>query len=184
MTDLAGAQASIAEPYATQTVRPPLTARAKRGAVIAGVVGFLFLGIGFAMASFAVSFALIGALSALILWAASGSNSRSGAGFGQLISRFDIAPWIAPLVAIVILGIVLMVAAILMSGRVLAAHQVRRPWAVTWAGAGIATVASGILTGMVNTGVTWLSWWWMAHAMRPAAAIDSFSQSVQVGPRA
>ena len=220
MTDFPGTPAFITQPYPTRPVRPPLTARAKRGALIAGVVGFLLLGIGFAMASFAVGLALIGTISALILRAASGSNTRTGAGFEQLISRFDIAPWIVPLVAIVVVGIVLIVAAILVSGRVLAAHQVRRPWAVTWAGAGIAIVASGILSGIFNTvvgllivgfrwdssswsaglvGVSivfavvglasnavlgWLSWWWMAHAMRPVAAIDSVSQSVQAGPRA
>ena len=220
MTDFPGAPASIAQPYSTRPVRPPLTARAKRGAAIAGAVGFLLLGLGFAMASLAIGLALIGAISALIVLAASGSDTRAGAGFEQLISRLDIAPWIAPLAAIVIVGIVLMVAAIAVSGRVLAAHRVRRPWAVTWAGAGVAIVASWITSSILNTVFTlamggfrwdfpswgagfagvliisavialasnavlgWLSWWWMAHVMRPAAALDSVLQSVAIEPRA
>ena len=220
MTDFPGAPASIAQPYAARPGRPPLTARAKRGAAIAGSVGFLLLGLGFAMASLAIGLALIGAFFALIVRAVSASNTRMGAGFEQLISRLDIAPWIAPLVAIVIVGIVLMVAAIVVSGLVLGAHRVRRPWAVTLAGAGVAIVASWITSSVLsaffsiamggfrwdspswgagffgvlivsaviglasNAVLGWLSWWWMAHAMRPAAAIDSVSQSAPIGPRA
>ena len=220
MTDFPGAPASIAQQYAARPGRPPLTARAKRGAAIAGAVGFLLLSLGFAMASFAIGLALIVAFFALIVRAASGSGTRMGAGFEQLLSELDIAPWIAPLVVIVIAGLVLMVAAIVVSGRVLVAHRVRRPWAVTWAGAGIAIVASWILSGILatffnlamggfrwdspswgagffgvlivsaviglasNAVLGWLSWWWMAHAMRPAAVVDSVSQSVPIGPRA
>ena len=220
MTDFPGAPASITQPYAARPVRPPLTARAKRGAAIAGAVGFLLLSLGYAMASFAIGLALIVAFFALIVRAASGPGTGTGAGFEQFISGLDIAPWIAPLVAIVIVGIVLMVAAIVVSGRVLAAHRVRRPWAVTWAGAGVAIVASWTASGILatffnlamggfrwdspswgagffgvlivsaviglasNAVLGWLSWWWMAHAMRPAAAVDSVSQSVPIGPHA
>ncbi len=210
----------IAQPYASRAVRPPLTARAKRGAAIAGAVGFLLLGLGYAMASLAVGLALIVAFFALIVRAASGSGTRENAGFEQFVSGLDITAWVAPLVAIVIVGIVLMVVAIVVSGRVLAAHRVRRPWAVTWAGAGIAVVASWIVYGILGTFLNlalsgfrwdspswgsglvvalivsavvglasnavlgWLSWWWMAHAMRPATATDPSSGFVPIVSRA
>ena len=210
----------IAQPYAPRAVRPPLTARAKRGAAIAGAVGFLLLGLGYAMASLAVGLALIVAFFALIVRAASGSGTRENAGFEQFVSGLDITAWVAPLVAIVIVGIVLMVVAIVVSGRVLAAHRVRRPWAVTWAGAGIAVVASWIVYGFLGTFLNlalrgfrwdspswgsglvvalivsavvglasnavlgWLSWWWMAHAMRPATVTDPSSGFVPIMPRA
>ena len=210
----------IAQPYAPRAVRPPLTARAKRGAAIAGAVGFLLLGLGYAMASLSVGLALIVAFFALIVRAASGSGTRTNAGFEQFVSGLDITAWVAPLVAIVIVGIVLMVVAIVVSGRVLAAHRVRRPWAVTWAGAGIAVVASWIVYGFLGTFLNlalsgfrwdspswgsglvvalivsvvvglasnavlgWLSWWWMAHAMRPATVTDPSSGFVPIVPRA
>ena len=212
--------ASLAQPYAPRPVRPPLTARAKRGAAIAGAVGFLLLGLGYAMASLAVGLALIVAFFALIVRAASGSGTRMDAGFEQFVSGLDITAWVAPLVAIVIVGIVLMVAAIVVSGRVLAAHRVRRPWAVTWAGAGIAVVGSWIVSGILgsflnlavsgfrwdspsggsgivvvlivsavvglasNAVLGWLSWWWMAHAMRPALGAGPSSDSVPIVTRA
>ena len=210
----------IAQSYAPRAVRPPLTARAKRGAAIAGAVGFLLLGLGYAMASLAVGLALIVAFFALIVRAASGSGTRTNAGFEQFVSGLDITAWVAPLVAIVIVGIVLMVVAIVVSGRVLAAHRVRRPWAVTWAGAGIAVVASWIVYGILGTFLNlalsgfrwdspswgsglvvalivsvvvglasnavlgWLSWWWMAHAMRPATVTEPSSGFVPIVPRA
>ena len=56
----------IAQPYASRPVRPPLTARAKRGAAIAGAVGFLLLGLGYAVASIAIGLALLVAFFAVI----------------------------------------------------------------------------------------------------------------------
>jgi hypothetical protein len=199
--------------YAPRPVRPPLTARAKRGAAIAGGVGFVLLGLGYAMVALPVGLALIVAFFALIVRAASSSSTPGFVGIEQFLLGLDIRPWITPLVVVAIAGVVLMVVAIVLSGRVLAAHQVRRPWAVTWAGIGIAIVASWFVSGITglftnvaisgvkwdspsgggaliallvastvvalasNAVVGWLSWWWMAHAFRPATSATGAANS-------
>jgi hypothetical protein len=193
--------------YAARAVRPPLTAEAKRGTVIAGAVGFVLLGLGYAMVALPIALALIVAFISLIARWASDSSGTSNDGFDQFVSGLNLAPWIVPLVLIVVVGVVLMIAALVVSARVLAAHHVRRPWAVTWAGAGIAIVGSWFVSGILgfitrlvvvgaswgspswgqgvtaflvvsavislasNAAIGWLSWWWMAHAMRPAAPV-------------
>lgn len=154
--------ADAAPPYAPRVVRPPLTARAKRGAALGEAIGFPLLTLGYALVAIPIALAVIIAFFALIVRTASGSASSANAGFEQFISGIDLARWIVPVVVSALVGIMLMVASIVLSGRVLRAHDVRRPWAVTWAvawaGAGIAVVG-------------WLSWWWMAHAMRPVPAV-------------
>ncbi|WP_394770782.1 hypothetical protein [Lacisediminihabitans sp.] len=195
--------------YAPRAIRPPLTAEARRGTVIAGAIGFVLLGLGYAMVALPIALALLVAFLSLIVRWASASSDTSNAGFDRFVSGLDPAPWILPLVLVVVVGVVLMIAAVVVSARVLAAHHVRRPWAVTWAGAGIAVVASwfvsdilgfftrlvvvgsswgspswgqGVLAFVVvsavislasNAAIGWLSWWWMAYAMRPAAPVAS-----------
>lgn len=206
-------------PVMPRAVRPPLTRRARRGAAIAGSIGFLLLTIGCAMVAIPIALVIVVAFIALIVRAASTSAATSSAaspnlGVEQFFSGFDFTPWIVPLIVIAMVGVILMVGAIVASGRILVAHQVRRPWGVTWAGSGIAIVSSWFITGIVGsvssavsgaalspftprdsfgaggiwgsglvwflvvsavlglalTAATgWLSWWWMAHAMRPAA---------------
>ncbi|HEY8911728.1 hypothetical protein [Lacisediminihabitans sp.] len=193
--------------YAPRAVRPPLTAEAKRGTVIAGALGFVLLGLGYAMVALPIALALIVAFVSLIVRWVSASASSRNTGFDEFVSGLNLAPWIVPLVLIVVVGVVLMIAAIVLSARVLAAHQVRRPWAVTWAGAGIAIVASWFVSGILgfvtrlavvgvswgspswgegvvavvvvsavvslasSAAIGWLSWWWMAYAMRPAVPV-------------
>jgi hypothetical protein len=200
-------------PYAPRPTRPPLTQRAKRGAAIAGGVGFVLLGIGWAMVAIPLALVAFAGLIALIVRAARSSGSSPAPQIEQFLSGLDLTPWITLLVVIAIVGLLVQAAAIVLSGRILRAHGVRRPWAVTWAGAGIAIVASWIIDGTlgsltsavtsaafpgnnsgatswgvfsivaivfsgvlglaVNAAIGWLAWWWMAHAMRPAALADA-----------
>ncbi len=204
-----------APPYTPRAVRPPLTARAKRGAALGGAIGFPLLTLGYALVAIPVALAVIIAFFALIVRTASGSASSPNAGFEQFISGIDLTRWIVPIVVSALVGIVLMIASIMLSGRVLRAHDVRRPWAVTWAGAGIAVVGTSVVSSIlssfsgvvfgglsgtshsgdsgslpsfepgiivalivgvvvalaVNAVIGWLSWWWMAHAMRPATVV-------------
>lgn len=193
--------------YPPRVIRPPLTAEAKRGTVIAGALGFVLLGLGYAMVALPVALAMVVAFLSLIARWVSESATPANAGFQQFFSGLNPTPWIVPLVLIVVVGVLLMIAAIVLSGRVLATHGVRRPWAVTWAGAGIAIVASWFVSGIIgiftrlaaiglswesqswgqgvlafvivsaiislvsNAAIGWLSWWWMAHVMRPAAPV-------------
>ncbi|QNE48152.1 hypothetical protein F1C58_15440 [Glaciihabitans sp. INWT7] len=192
-------------PPAPRAVRPPLTPRAKRGAAIAGAVGFVVLSIGYALVAFSLGIALLAAFIGLILRAARSSTSEWYSGLVRVLAGLDLRPFIAPLVLVGILGVALMAVAIVVSARVLSAHEVRRPVAVTWAGVGVAIVASWVVSGIggiftrvglggidwnsssggsslvtvlvvsgvlsvaLNAVIGWLSWWWMAHALRPAA---------------
>jgi hypothetical protein len=135
------------------------------------------------------------------------------------VLRVDFAPWIGLFVASVVVGIGLMIVAILLSGLVLRRHEVRHPWGVTFAGAGIAIVVASIVEGFlgaivsgvssafvdgrglgpgiiagiivsgvvalaINAAIGWLSWWWMAHAMRPAVTEATVPEAVAIGDRA
>ena len=220
----------IAAPYAPRPVRPPLTARAKRGALLGGGLGFTLLTLGYALVAIPVAIGLLVAFFAAIIGFARGRFSDGAStsdGFG--VSRVDFAPWFGLLVASVVVGIVLMIVAVLFSGLVLRRRDVRHPWGVTFAGAGIAIVAAWILEGFlsaiastmssgvfdgrnlgvgnlgagslgagliagiivsgvvalaINAAIGWLSWWWMAHAMRPAATEPTAPEAVAIGDRA
>jgi hypothetical protein len=215
----------IAEPYAPRSARPPLTARAKRGALLGGGLGFTLLTLGYALVAIPVAIGLLVAFFAAIIGFARGrfsDGASSSGGFG--VSRVDFAPWFGLLVASVVVGIVLMIVAILFSGLVLRRRDVRHPWGVTFAGAGIAIVAvwivegflgaivsgmssalfdgrslgagspgagliagiivSGVVALAINAAIGWLSWWWMAHAMRPAATEPTAPEAAAIGDRA
>ncbi len=196
-------------PMAPRVVRPPLDGRAKRGAAIAGAVGFVLLTVGWSLVAIpivlGVLFAVFVALFAAIAGAAgSGGDDGSRGAVRQFLDGVDVGRYVSPLLVVIVIlvGLVLMAAAILISGRVLRAHAVNRPWAVTWAASGIAIVASWIVSSVgsallqavlvpitanyqtvdaglwiaagvyavialvVTAVIGWLSWWWMAHAMR------------------
>jgi hypothetical protein len=192
--------------YAPRPVRPPLTREARRGATVAGSVGFVLLSIGYAMVAVPLSILLLAAVLELVR--SRGGQLPNGRPLGPRGLPDVVVPqgWTVPLIVISIVGLLGMVAAILVSWRILRAHAVRHPVGVTFAGAGIAIVGSlvaqGILSGFISaitsvsggqgnifgpgfwiaavlgTLVTlaisavigWLSWWWMAHTMRPAGA--------------
>jgi hypothetical protein len=210
----------IAAPYAPRPARPPLTARAKRGAALGGGLGFTLLTLGYALVAIPVAIGLLLAFLATIIGFARGRYSDGAPSSGGFdVSRVDFAPWIGLFVASAVVGIVLMIVAILLSGLVLRRHQMRHAWGVTFAGAGIAIVAAWIVEGLlgaiasgmssaffdgrsfgagliagiivsvvvafaINAAIGWLSWWWMAHAMRPAATEGTAPEAVATGDRA
>ena len=188
-------------------VRPPLTPRQKSGARTAGIVGFLLLTLGFGLFSLPLVVLMFGVFLAVMVELIRGV-SRSDVGFDEFMTgldAFDPAFWIPVLVVAAIVGIALMALALFVSARILRAHDVARPWPVTWTGVGIAIVGSwlvsglsaipfaivdafggddaagdlgvGIVTGVISliaglvitAVIGWLSWWWMAHALRAPA---------------
>ena len=199
----------MAEPFVAPAgwqpppARPPLTPRAKRGASLAGIIGFLLLSLGFAVFGIPLALLAFGAFFALIVGLIRRSTRDPDlGGFMDFVDRLDPGAWILPLVAIAVLGLAIIVAALFVSAGILRSHGISRPWGVTWAGAGIAIVASWlvssvlsiplqfgrffgdgdssafpgvvvlwVLSGLAGVVVTaavgWLSWWWMAHVMRP-----------------
>jgi hypothetical protein len=183
-----------------------LTPEARRGATIAGSIGFVLLTIGYGMVAVPLSILLFSAV--LAIARSRGGQLPNGRPFnqGELPNLVVPQGWTVPLVIISIVGLLVMAAAILVSWRILRAHAVRHPAGVTFAGAGIGIVGSlvvqGILSGFIgaitslsgtqgtpfgsafwiaavpatlltlaiSAVIGWLSWWWMAHAMRPAGA--------------
>lgn len=185
--------------------KPPLTARERSGSLLAGGVGFSLLSLGFALFMIPASLLVFGALFAVILGAVQrGSDDRNLGGFVEFIERVNPGAWVLPLVIVAIVGLVIAVGALFVSAGILRSRGVQRPWAVTWAGAAIAVVASWIASGLLSVPVQLmgvfrdddasfdtpstlvagglsflvgivltaavgaLSWWWMAHTMRPA----------------
>jgi len=199
---------SVQAGYQPPPVRPPLSPREKSGARLAGIVGFLLLSLGFGLLAIPLSLLALGALFATVLGFI-GRVSRDDRGIDQFIrgfEQFNPSAWILPLVIAAIVGLVIMAVALFVSAGILRSHDIARPWAVTWAGAGIAIVGSWLLSGLtavpaglfgsfrgddsaatVGIGVAvavvsflvglfatavigWLSWWWMAHALRRPVA--------------
>ena len=185
--------------------RPPLSDRERAGARLAGILGYLVLSVGFALFGIPVALLIFAAFFALIFGILQRANNDPElGGFTEFVRSVDPGAWILPLVVVALVGVAVMVAALLVSRGILRAHGVNRPWGVTFAGAGIAIVASwiasvvlslplqltssfssdidtgvpfgiilgalSVLVGLATTAVVgMLSWWWMAHLMRPAA---------------
>lgn len=186
--------------------KPPLQARQKSGARLAGILGFLLLSLGGTMFILPIVALLFGAFFALIfrsLRTTAVSSDPDFLSFDGFLEDLNLEALIPVLVIIAVVGVILMVVALFLSARVLRSHGIDKAWAVTWAGAGIAVVANGVVTSVLSmpfslfpTGlgsgdsgvaftvvvgivgllvsivataaVGWLSWWWMAHLMRPA----------------
>lgn len=189
-------------------VRPPLGQRQKTGSAIAGAVGFVLLSLGFAMVGIPLAVLAFGAFFGAILGVVArgdGARDPDFVRFENFFEQLNPSAWVIPLVIVAVVGLAIMAIALFTSARILRSHGVNKPWPVTWAGAGIAIVASWIVSTVlgfvlqlfsVATGVSqqadwgaaiaiggvsfvvnlaaaavvgWLSWWWMAHLMRPAA---------------
>ena len=185
--------------------KPPLTQRQKSGARLAGIIGFLMLSLGYGMLAILIVILIIVATITLIFQIV-GRTSGDADWFRQLVvyaGGLQPEQWIIPLIVLVAVGALILVASLIVSARILRAHDVHRPWPVTWAGAGVAIVGSWVgwgvmsvplqlvgaggnldsmgglpirvivsiisfVVGIAATAVIgWLSWWWMAHVMRP-----------------
>lgn len=130
--------------------RPPLTPREKSGARLAGILGFLLLSVGFGLFSIPIVVIALGAFFALVVEFFR-RISRNDQGFEQFLSAFESlnpTAWILPLILAAVVGLALMAGALLLSARILRSHDVERPWAVTWAGTGVAIIASWFLSGL------------------------------------
>jgi hypothetical protein len=198
-------QAGGPQAWQPPTARPQLSSRQKRGAAIAGIVGFNVLSIGFWLLITPILIGAFGLIAGFVLRQARREDFEPNFDlrqFERFIDAINPEAWVPALVIAAILGLALMVAAVFASHRILRAHNVHRPWPVTWSAIGIAIVASWILSTIgsifwqivsaifsagpadigalvgitaaisillalvVNSAIGWLSWWWMAHAMR------------------
>ena len=197
--------------YQAAPKKPPLSPELKRAASVAGAVSFPVMSIGWGLLSTAVGIGLFASLFTWVLGRISASGTELDDDYLRMMDFIDsLNPeaWVIPLVIAGIVGAGLWVLSLFVSQRMLARAKHPSPWGVTWAGAGIAIVASwfvswvawlplqlasvvtpdtfdsfesgfGILIPLaigsvvlnlaVAAALGWLAWWWMAHALRPAA---------------
>ena len=138
-------------PYAPPPPKPPLPRRARNGAWIAGAVAFSVLSLGWTLLFAAVVIALVGGF---FLWFANllggRANDAAGEAFLDFFASIDVSAIVPLLIIGAAAGLVLMALALFLSRWILGAHQVDRPWAVTWAGSGIAIVGGWIIGSVVS----------------------------------
>lgn len=135
-------------PYAaTRPVRPPLTPRARTGAFIAGAVTMVMVSIGGALVAIPLLLLVIGAIVATVFTAIG----------GEILQVLEDVERYAPTgllvgiaVGLILLGIVLIVAALFISRGILRARGLERTWPITWAGLGIAAVAGWVASGVLS----------------------------------
>jgi len=129
------------------TTRPPLTPKEKFGARLAGAVGFLLLTLGWGLFVIPIAIVVFGAFFALLfagIQRAAGDEGPLG-----VLQGFDPSGWILPLLLSGLVGVVLVVASLFVSRGILRANGVARPWVVTLAGAGVAIVASWVVSAIL-----------------------------------
>lgn len=140
-------------PFAPAAPRAPLTSRQKSGARLAGMLGFLLLSLGGTMIIVPIIALVFGAIFAFVVNALRSSGASGDPDLTALLGFLDglhFQGLIPVLVIVAVLGVVLVVAAMFLSARILRSHGVAKAWGVTWAGAAIATVANWTVTSMVS----------------------------------
>ena len=135
--------------YAGEPKRPRLGSRQKRGAAWAGIVGFNLLSLGYTMFVIPILVGFFGAFFGFILVQIERSSSGMDPEFRTIrgfLNALDLGAWLIPGIIVSVVGLIIMAVALLLSSAILKAHAVNRAWAVTWAGAGVAIVASWFLS--------------------------------------
>lgn len=136
-------------PGASQPVtRTPLTAEQKRGAMIAGGVGFALMTLGFGIVSVVVVVLFVFGLLGFIGTALARSGETSANMMADIVEFAQMYWWIALLVAVV--GVILWLAGYFASVRILKSSGNRRATAITWAGLGIAIVANWLVGSVLS----------------------------------
>lgn len=128
--------------------RPPLSVEQKRGAMIAGGVGFTLMTFGFSLVMGVVIvtlvFALIGAIASAVERSA-GVPAEILDGMSDFVRDYG---WVAVVVAVV--GVVLWLVGYFASVRILRSSGNTRATAITWAALGISIVASWVIGGILS----------------------------------
>jgi hypothetical protein len=134
-------------------VRPPLGERQRKGAALAGAVGFVLLSLGFAMVGIPLAVLAFGAFFSIILRFIGRVDDGRDADlqrFENFFEQLNPGAWVIPLVIVAVVGLAIMTAALFISARILRSHGVNKPWPVTWAGAGVAIVGSWLVSGVIS----------------------------------
>jgi hypothetical protein len=141
-----------AQPMVPRAPKPPLDARQKSGARIAGIVAFLMLNLGFALLWIPLALLAVVGVVTFILTALDRAVYRPGSMYEGMIGFVDSlnpSAAVVPLLLVALFGAAIMVAALFVSVRILRSHGSAKPWPVTWAGAGIAIASKWLVAGVL-----------------------------------
>lgn len=130
---------------AAAPLRPSLTQRQRRGTLLAGGIGFglIALGLDILGPTFTTAVSFV----AFLTFAGGIGNSNHeiySGGLTKLVSDFSV-----PATIILTIVAAALILGFLLSRRILRSYGISRPSAVTWSGAGISTVLSGIGSNVV-----------------------------------
>ena len=130
--------------YAPRPKRPPLSKRQRGTARVAGAVSFSLLTLGWMVSLGAISaVAFVGLFTWIFELVGTADNGRQ-AGYEEVdafIRQLELGTWSGWLLVAAGAGVVAMVVGLLVSALILRSSGAARPWAITWAGFGIAIVA-------------------------------------------
>lgn len=117
------------------------------------MIGFGVMSLGWALLSFSVGIGLFAGFFAFILGIIGKTSESEQDDFQEMMRFFEqlnLSAWIIPLIVIGLIGAALWVWSVFLSSGVLRRAGHPSPWGVTWAGAGIAIVASWV--------ISWIAW--------------------------
>jgi hypothetical protein len=144
------------QPFTPAPKRPPLTPKQKRGAMLAGGLGFSIMTVGFG----AVAISLGALLIMAVIGGISGLVERTGESSGGVALWVDQARtdfgWIVLVVAL--LGVIVWVVGYFTSVGILRSSGNPHPVATTWAALGISVAASWILSGILSIPGSFMSY--------------------------
>lgn len=147
-------QQGYPSPYALQPVKPPappLTTRQRRGALIAGGVGFTLVQLGLLCFTLLTMFAIFALIAGFIVAVSGGGNEGVNL-FSSGLGQFDPVVIGVVVAVVIVVGVLAVLFGILASRRILKSHGVNRPTAVTWSALGIGIAASWLLGGVGGFG--------------------------------
>lgn len=133
--------------------RPPLRPEHGRAALLAGGWGFGLSTLGGGVIGLAFAALLVGLVLTWIVGLAAVSEAGASAELTDALGGFEVLaspPVVALFVATLFLGAALVALGIVLSARILRRRGVDRPWAITWAGWGVAVAASGVLGSIAS----------------------------------
>ncbi len=156
-----GAPQYVGYPAPPRTpARPPLTRGEKKGAFLAGAVGFNLLTLGFTVFVIPIAVGLFGGF---LVWMLSVAESRTQGldddfyfRAQEFLGSLNIGLLIALGIAMSLIGLAIMAGGLFASRKILRSFGVIKAWPITWSAAGIAIFAFSIL-GQIPVGIAQIS---------------------------
>lgn len=157
MNDTSADQARFEQhrPVPVVSKRPPLTSKQKRGAMLAGGLGFTVMGIGFSLVALVVfAFSVVLVVGSIVAFIERSGQSTDG--FSAWLSVVVSDYWWVPAIAGVV-GIGIWLVGYFASVRILRSSGNEQAVGITWSALGISIVASWSVGGLLSTGSSFSS---------------------------